>query len=399
MDEQIVDDSPSSPREHMHRHHGQHQHHSARERGRYGKAAEVSKLPTDANSRMEQTDINQGGNSTPLIGAESDAAKEGGAKDDEYEASKEIQSDEDEEKEEASLASSLSDSHKRESGNGHSSSPRESTRHVAAGDGGSVVDEELTQAQSRSAGSQEDMELTHEMKKEEIGELLRWLRKHCADITESHLESYSVIFHHEHITSAKRLGRKVSKDPACLTQWGIHEVDAEDIILALHEAKLTMGNDESGTSHHSHHRKSHHDHHMHGRSGNEATSESLTPHSALTESPMGKLALDLGFGGAGIIDFYMPENADEFVYMVPIKKSARHTWGPEVVGLCAIIFGGGQPGFHDVDVWCFGRILSYDKLKKVHVFVTRDANMFEIDLHLYKIRLEMSSQTVRRSSK
>ena len=65
------------------------------------------------------------------------------------------------------------------------------------------------------------------------------------------------------------------------------------------------------------------------------------------------------------------------------EKNTKHIWGPEVVGLCVMMNGGAE---HGMGVWTRGRILSYDSSNRTHTLVMRDGKIFEVDLHLYKMK-------------
>lgn len=363
-----------------------------------GKTEQPQKYPPDVKVHLK--DKKEGDDELPVHSKEPDVGKKhplqgqmvGGADD------------------EASLASSsLSDSHKpktalasaaiafiAKSASGGSSG--------SGKDGDEQVDETATNANSRgdshsnSQGEHKEKnggELDAAKRKEEIKMLLKWLKKHCPDIGQTHMENYCDIFYREHITSATRLGRKIVKEPECLLEWGVHEVDAEDIMLALHEAELTKPTELPPASPGSPGKQ------PQEKEGEGGEGDQPSRSHNINETPISNLARSLGLGARGVIDYYMPEGADEYVHMVPIVKSSRHVWGPEVVGLCAMIYGGGleKEGFHDVDVWIYGRILSHDANKKVHIFVASDGMLFEMDLDAYKIRLEISSHTMRRSSR
>ena len=144
-----------------------------------------------------------------------------------------------------------------------------------------------------------------------------WLKSSCPDINRKHMDDYVTIFMNHHVSSSTRLAKAMQKNSKALIDWGIHEVDADDIISALRREEL-LPQERSVTF---------------GRAGGMVNEDSNSPAAGVRvpTSPVSSNACPCAekcrtWASRGakncrnipLVDYYMPEGADEYVYMVSI---------------------------------------------------------------------------------
>ena len=222
-----------------------------------------------------------------------------------------------------------------------------------------------------------------------------WLKSSCPDINRKHMDDYVTIFMNHHVSSSTRLAKAMQKNSKALIDWGIHEVDADDIISALRREEL-LPQERSVTF---------------GRAGGMVNEDSNSPAASVRvpTSPVSSNAYVQKNAEHGLrveqktaeniplVDYYMPEGADEYVYMVSIKEARKDfVWCDEIVGLCISI----KPGKR-FETWIRGWVAAYtpDDTNGYHTIITAFGDAMDVHLNApgFSLKLEMNLKTLKQA--